>query len=50
MEDDPKKEEFWENYSRNIKLVYEEESGHEKNWIIKISNHKSGELQAQELH
>ena len=48
MEDDSKKEEFWENYSRNIKLGVYEESGHREKLagLLRYRTNKSGELQS----
>ncbi len=47
MEDDSKREDFWENYSRNVKLgVYEESSHREKlAGLLRYRTNKSGELQ-----
>ncbi len=48
MEDDSKREEFWENYSRNIKLGVYEESGHREKLagLLRYRTNKSGELQS----
>lgn len=48
MEDDSKREDFWENYSRNIKLgVYEESTQREKlAGLLRYRTNKSGELQS----
>ena len=47
MEDESKREDFWENYSRNVKLgVYEESAQREKlAGLLRYRTNKSGELQ-----